>query len=89
MCIRAANLTRSGVDREEILWVASGDAVTKAAWSGGEIRVLGLDTDDWHILCWVLHDNWVVDRVRGEGSVIVDILHLREREREDKEEKEE
>lgn len=44
--MRAASLTRSGVDSKEILWVASGDAVTKATWSGGEIRVLRLDTDD-------------------------------------------
>lgn len=42
----AATLTCSWVDREEILRVASSDAITQAAGSGGEIRVLRLDTDD-------------------------------------------
>lgn len=41
-----ATLTCSWVDREEILRVASSDAITQAAGSGGEIRVLRLDTDD-------------------------------------------
>lgn len=72
-------LTCFGVDREEILRVACSDAVTQTTGSGGEVRVLRLDTDDGHILRRVLHDNWVVDRVRGEGSVIIDILYLRQK----------
>lgn len=71
-------LTSFGVDGEEILRVARSDAVTQPTGSGGEIGVLRLDTDDGHVLRRVLHDNRVVDRVRGEGSVVVDVLHLRE-----------
>lgn len=57
------SLTCSGVDREEILRVASSDAITQTTGSGGEVRVLRLDTDDRHILWRVLHYYWVVDGV--------------------------
>lgn len=73
-------LTWLWVDREEILRVASSDTITQTTGSGSEVRVLRLDTDDWHILWRVLHDDWVVDRVRGERSIIIDILYLREKE---------
>lgn len=74
------SLTCFGVDREEILRVASSDAITQTTGRGGEVGVLRLDTDDRHILWRVLHDDWVVDRIRGEGSIIIDILYLREKE---------
>lgn len=74
-----------GVDREKILWVASSDAIAQTTGSGGEVRVLSLNTDDWHILWRVLHDNRVVDRVRGEGGIIVDIFYLRGKEGEEEE----
>lgn len=57
------SLTCSGVDREEILRVASSDAITQATGSSGEVRVLCLDTDDRHILWRVFHYYWVVDGV--------------------------
>lgn len=56
-------ITCFGVDGEEILRVASGDAVTQTTGSGGEVRVLRLDADYWHILWRVLHDNRMVDRI--------------------------
>lgn len=40
------SLTCFGVDREEILRVASTDAITQSAGRGGKVRVLRLDTDD-------------------------------------------
>lgn len=40
------SLTCFWVDREEILRVASSDAITQTTGSGGEVRVLRLDTDD-------------------------------------------
>lgn len=55
------NFTCFGVDREEVLRVASGDSVTQATGCGGEVRVLRLDVDDRHILWRVLHHDWVVD----------------------------
>lgn len=39
-------LTCFGVDREEILRVASSDAITQTTGCGSEVRVLCLDTDD-------------------------------------------
>lgn len=68
------------VDREEILRVASSDAITQTTGRGSEVRVLRLDTDDGYILWRVLHDDWVVDRIRGEGSIIIDIFYLRDKE---------
>lgn len=56
-------LTCFRVDGEEILRVASCDAITQTAGYGGEVRVLGLDTDDGHVLWRVLHDDRMVDGI--------------------------
>lgn len=40
------SVTCFGVDREEILRVASRDAITQTTGRGGEVRVLCLDADD-------------------------------------------
>lgn len=74
------SVTCFGVDREEILWVASSDTITETTRRSSEVRVLRLDTDDWNILWRILHDGWVVDRIRGEGSIVIDILNLRKTE---------
>ena len=74
-------LTCLGVDGEEVLWVAGSDAVTEATGRGSQIGVLRLDTDHRHVLGRVLHDNRVVDRIGGQGGIVVHILHLRGREK--------
>lgn len=83
------SVTCFGIDREEILRVASRDAITQTTGRGGEVRVLCLDADDRHILRGVLHDGWVVDRIRGERSIIIDIFYLKEERSEEGEEEEE
>lgn len=75
------NPTCFGVDGEEVLRVAGSDAVAQTAGFGCEVGVLRLDLNDRHVLRSVLHDNWVVDGIRGEGGIIVDIFDLREKDR--------
>lgn len=75
-CACCASPTCFGVDGEEILRVAGGDAVTQATGRGGEVGVLRLDADHRHVLRRVLHDDRVVDGIRGEGGVVVDIFYL-------------
>ena len=70
-------LTCFGIDGEEVLRVASSDAVTKASGRGAGVWVLSLNTYDGNILGRVLHDDWVVDRVRGQRGVVIDILYLK------------
>lgn len=73
--------TCSGVDGEEILRITSSNAITQAAGFGRKVRVLRLYLNDWHILWRVLHDDWMVDRIRSEGGIIVDIFNLEGTER--------
>lgn len=73
--------TCSGVDGEEILRITSSNAITQAAGFGRKVRVLRLYLNDWHILWRVLHDDWMVDRIRSEGGIIVDIFNLKGTER--------
>ena len=75
VCFRSP--TCFGVDREEVLRVAGGDAITQAARCGGEVGILRLDADDGHVLWRVLHHDRVVDGIRGEGSVVIDVFYLR------------
>ena len=70
-------LTCLGINGEEVLRVAGSDAVTKSSGYGAGVWVLSLNTYDGNILGRVLHDDWVVDRVRGQRGVVIDILYLK------------
>lgn len=65
-----------GVNVEEVLRVAGGDAVAEAAGRGGEVGVLRLDADHRHVPGRVLQHRRVVDGVRGERRVVVHVFHL-------------
>lgn len=83
LCL-SKSVTCFGINWEEILRVASSDAITETTRRSSEVRVLCLDTDDWNIFWRILHDGWVVDRIRGEGSIVIDIFYLRETKEEGK-----
>lgn len=68
-------ITCFGVDYKEVLGISTCNPVSQLLVSAG-VRVLGLDLNDRYILGGVFHDSWIIDRLRGEGGVVIHILHF-------------
>lgn len=68
-------ITCFGIDYKEVLGISTCNPVSQFFISAG-VRVLGLDLNDRYILRGVFHDGWVIDRFRGEGGVVIHILHF-------------
>lgn len=67
------------VNGEEVLRIACTDSITETIGHSRQIRVLRLDADNGNIFWWVLHDNRMVDGIRRQWGIVINIFHLREK----------
>lgn len=69
------SLTCFDIDGKKVLRIPTCNPV-RQFFIGTRVRILSLDLNDRHILWRVFHDNWIVNRFRGQRCIVIHILNF-------------